>query len=119
MRPGLILATFGLTASCPVSARAWQIEDPIHQPCHERLSQAALTRVGYVSGPGPLTGNDARLRDNLEFDASPYLGLIWEFSDGVALTADPLDLALPAPGLTGWPILFTQHRFSLGLQFQL
>jgi MYXO-CTERM domain-containing protein len=47
------------------------------------------------------------------------LGLIWEFSDGVALTADPLDLALPAPGLTGWPLLFTQHRFSLGLQFQL
>jgi len=47
------------------------------------------------------------------------LGLIWEFADGVALTADPLDLALPAPGLTGWPLLFTQHRFSLGLQFQL
>jgi MYXO-CTERM domain-containing protein len=47
------------------------------------------------------------------------LGLIWEFSDGVALTADPLDLALPAPGLTGWPLLYTQHRFSLGLQFQL
>jgi hypothetical protein len=47
------------------------------------------------------------------------LGLIWEFADGVALTADPLDIALPAPGLTGWPILFTQHRTSLGLQFSL
>jgi MYXO-CTERM domain-containing protein len=47
------------------------------------------------------------------------MGLIWEFADGVALTADPLDLALPAPGLTGWPILFTQHRMSLGLQFAL
>lgn len=47
------------------------------------------------------------------------MGLIWEFSDGVALTADPLDLALAAPGLTGWPLLMTQHRFSLGLQFQL
>jgi MYXO-CTERM domain-containing protein len=47
------------------------------------------------------------------------MGLIWEFADGVALTADPLDLALPAPGLTGWPVLFTQHRMSLGLQFQL
>jgi hypothetical protein len=47
------------------------------------------------------------------------MGLIWEFTDGVALTADPLDIALPAPGLVGWPILFTQHRFSLGLQFSL
>lgn len=47
------------------------------------------------------------------------MGLIWEFTDGVALTADPLDLALPAPALVGWPILHTQHRFSLGLQFSL
>jgi len=35
------------------------------------------------------------------------------------LTADRLDSALPAPGLTGWPILFTQHRAALGLQFSL
>ncbi|HXK16863.1 MAG TPA: hypothetical protein VNG33_03580 [Polyangiaceae bacterium] len=47
------------------------------------------------------------------------MGLIWEFADGVALTADPLDIALPAPALVGWPILFTQYRTSLGLQFQL
>jgi hypothetical protein len=47
------------------------------------------------------------------------MGLIWEFSDGLALTADPLDLALPAPALVGWPILHTQHRFSLGLQLSL
>jgi hypothetical protein len=47
------------------------------------------------------------------------MGLIWEFADGVALTADPLDLALPAPALVGWPILFTQYRTSLGLQFAL
>jgi MYXO-CTERM domain-containing protein len=72
MRPGLSLSTFALTGLSAVSAGAWQIEDPIHQPCHERLSQAALTRAGYVSEPAPLTGDDARLRDNLEFDASPY-----------------------------------------------
>ena len=47
------------------------------------------------------------------------MGLIWEFADGVALTADPLDIALPAPALVGWPILFSQYRTSLGLQFQL
>jgi MYXO-CTERM domain-containing protein len=47
------------------------------------------------------------------------MGLIWEFADGVALTADPLDIALPAPALVGWPILFTQYRTSLGLQFAL
>lgn len=47
------------------------------------------------------------------------LGLVWAFTDGVALTADPFDLALPAPALVGWPILHTQHRFSLGLEFSL
>jgi len=46
-------------------------------------------------------------------------GLIWELKDGVALTVDPLDLALPAPALVGWPILFTQHRLSVGLQMSL
>ena len=80
MRPGLLLATFALTALCAPPASAWQIEDPIHQPCHERLSQAALTRAGYVTEPRPLTGDDARLRDNLEFDASPYDANIYALS---------------------------------------
>lgn len=44
------------------------------------------------------------------------LGLVWQMADGVALTADPFDLALPAPSLTGWPLLYTQHRVSVGLQ---
>ena len=63
--------------------------------------------------------HDLVLRFGLGFGLSMLMGLIWEFADGVAVTADPLDLALPAPGLTGWPILFTQHRMSLGLQFAL
>jgi hypothetical protein len=57
---------------CAAPAGAWQIEDPIHQPCHERLSQAALTRTGYAKTPTRLSGDDARLRDNVEFDASRY-----------------------------------------------
>lgn len=80
MRLGLPSATFALTALCAAPASAWQIEDPIHQPCHERLSQAALTRAGYVSEPAPLAGDDARLRDNLEFDASPYDANIYALS---------------------------------------
>src|SRR6188768_2902356 len=80
MRPGLLLAAFALTVLCAAQASAWQIEDPIHEPCHERISQAALTRTGYVSEPPPLTGNDARLRDNLEFDASRYDANIYALS---------------------------------------
>jgi hypothetical protein len=80
MRLELLLGTLGVTALGAAPAHAWQIEDPIHQPCHERLSQAALTRVGYVSEPPPLTGNDARLRDNLEFDAGPYDANIYALS---------------------------------------
>jgi hypothetical protein len=80
MRPGLLLATFALTGLCAARADAWQIEDPIHHACHERISQAALTRTGYVTEPSPLTGDDARLRDNLEFDASPYDANIYALS---------------------------------------
>ena len=63
---------FVLTTLCAAPASAWQIEDVIHKPCHERLSQAALDRVGYVQDPAPLTGDDARLRDNVDFKASRY-----------------------------------------------
>ena len=80
MRPGLLLASFALTALGASQARAWQIEDPIHEPCHERISQAALTRAGYVETPVPLQGDDARLRDNLEFDASRYDANIYALS---------------------------------------
>jgi hypothetical protein len=80
MRHGLIGSTFALALLCAAPASAWQIEDPIHQPCHERLSQAALTRTGYVQTPEPLAGDDARLRDNLEFDASRYDANIYALS---------------------------------------
>jgi len=61
-------------------AGAWQIEDPIHDNCHERISRAALRQTGYVEEPPPLAGDDARLRDNLEFDASRYDANIYALS---------------------------------------
>ncbi len=45
------------------------------------------------------------------------LGVVWNLSDGIALTVDGFDVALPAPQLTGWPILYAQHRLSFGVQF--
>jgi hypothetical protein len=45
------------------------------------------------------------------------LGFVWQLSEGAALTVDGFDLALPAPQLTGWPVLYAQHRVSVGLQF--
>ena len=75
-----MLAAFAVIGLSAAPAGAWQIEDPIHEPCHERLSQAALTRTGYSTEPTPLTGDDARLRDNLEFDASPYDANIYALS---------------------------------------
>jgi hypothetical protein len=47
------------------------------------------------------------------------MGLVWQFAPSAALTIDPLDVALPAPELTGWPILWTQYRASVGLQLWL
>jgi MYXO-CTERM domain-containing protein len=72
MRRGLVYLSFALASLAATQANAWQIEDPIHKPCHERLSQAALTSVGYVREPTPLAGDDARLRHNVDFDASRY-----------------------------------------------
>jgi len=45
------------------------------------------------------------------------LGLVWYFAERTALTIDAFDLALPTPQLRGWPVLYAQHRFSVGLSF--
>ena len=66
----------------PSAASAWQVADPIHHDCHERISAAALD-------PGPITcktpppadsGDDAALRDGLQFDAAPYPANIYALS---------------------------------------
>ena len=45
------------------------------------------------------------------------LGIVWYFADRTALTIDAFDLALPTPQLSGWPVLYAQHRVSVGLSF--
>jgi hypothetical protein len=62
------------------AASAWQVSDPIHHSCHERISAAALAQVGYVQTPPPLTGPDADLRNGLQFDAAPYDANIYALS---------------------------------------
>jgi hypothetical protein len=75
-----------------VPAHAWQIHDPIHHDCHERISHGALKAVGYITPPPALSGDDARLPDNLElptdgYDANIYalslvLGARWDDTQG-------------------------------------
>ena len=64
----------------PSAARAWQVSDPIHHDCHERISAEALRQVGYVQAPPVLSGDDASLRDGLQFDAAPYPADIYALS---------------------------------------
>ena len=64
----------------PSAAWAWQVADPIHHDCHERISAAALRQVGYVRTPPPLSGGDASLRAGLQFDAGPYDANIYALS---------------------------------------
>jgi hypothetical protein len=45
------------------------------------------------------------------------LGLVWYFADRTALTIDAFDLALPTPQMRGWPVMYAQHRISVGLSF--
>ena len=61
--------------------------------------------------PGTSAGN-VGLYANLRL-----LGIVWSFADRTALTIDAFDLALPAPQLSGWPVLYAQHRISVGLSF--
>ncbi len=62
------------------AASAWQVADPIHHSCHERISAAALDQVGYVQPPPPLSSADASLRNGLQFDAGPYPADIYALS---------------------------------------
>ena len=45
------------------------------------------------------------------------LGIVWYIAQRTALTIDAFDLALPTPQLRGWPVLYAQHRVSVGLSF--
>jgi hypothetical protein len=78
MRVGLAAAAGALLS--PSAASAWQVADPIHHDCHERISAAALAQVGYVQQPPPLSGDDAALRDGVQFDAGPYPADIYALS---------------------------------------
>jgi hypothetical protein len=76
-----VAATAGALALLTApAARAWQVADPIHHNCHERISAAALDTVKYVQEPPPLSSDDAALRDGLQFDASPYDANIYALS---------------------------------------
>ena len=75
---GALAAIAALLA--PSAAWAWQVADPIHHDCHERISAAALDQVRYVQAPPPLSAADASLRDGLQFDAGPYPANIYALS---------------------------------------
>ena len=75
---GVLGATAVLLA--PSAAWAWQVADPIHHDCHERISAAALRQVGYVRTPPALSAADASLRAGLQFDAGAYDANIYALS---------------------------------------
>jgi hypothetical protein len=67
----VVVVVGGVLAAPP--AGAWEIEDPLHKGCHERLVSAALAEVGYRGGVPPgVTHDEAVFIDNQQFDASPY-----------------------------------------------
>jgi len=84
-----------------------------------RLRPDLWYRVGLAAGVSILNqewyGTNAG--NSGPFANLTLLGLVWQFADSTALTVDAFDLALPVPQMTGWPMLYAQHRFSVGLQF--
>ena len=68
----VVLSVVGSVAVAGPAA-AWEIEDPLHKNCHERLATAALAQVGYRGAlPAALTDDEASFIDNQQFDASRY-----------------------------------------------
>src|SRR5262245_24801533 len=55
-------------------ASAWQIEDPIHKNCHERITRDAISAVRYVAPPPAPTTGDRRLSRTAEFGLDAYDG---------------------------------------------
>jgi MYXO-CTERM domain-containing protein len=84
---------------------------PLRQDLRLRAGLGLGLSVLNQSLPGTSAGNvglDVNVR---------LLGLVWYFAERTALTIDAFDLAIPTPQLTGWPVSYAQHRFSVGLSF--
>jgi len=77
-RVALFVAAGALLPSS--TASAWEVKDPVHRNCHERISAAALSGVGYVQTPPALSSSDSDLRNGLQFDASGYPANIYALS---------------------------------------
>ncbi len=75
-----VAAAVALSALLAGQALAWQIDDPIHNACHERISHEALLQAGYVEPPRAPTGVDAQLHGGLQFDASAYDNNVYALS---------------------------------------
>jgi hypothetical protein len=84
---------------------------PIRSDIRLRVGMGFGLSVLNQSLPGTSAGNTG-VYANLRL-----LGLVWYFSGRMALTIDAFDLALPAPQLRGWPVMYAQHRCSVGLSF--
>jgi MYXO-CTERM domain-containing protein len=61
-----------LLALASPRAEAWQIADPIHSDCHERITKRALDAVGHAAPPPAMSEDDRRLRQDAQFDTADY-----------------------------------------------
>lgn len=78
LRPGLFASVALLLASS--AALAFQIEDPLHSSCHERISAAALDAAGYVGTPPDATEEERGLLASADFDLEQYGENPWVWS---------------------------------------
>jgi uncharacterized protein (TIGR03382 family) len=72
MRSGwtVVVLAVGSVLAISTSASAWQIEDPLHHNCHERLTADALAQVGYLPYAPPstqLVHEDVQFLDDGDF----------------------------------------------------
>lgn len=68
---------------------------------------AAILNESLAGSPAGKIGSYLNLR---------LLGVVLH-GEGVALTIDGFDLAVAAPQMVGWPVIYAQHRVSMGVQF--
>jgi hypothetical protein len=84
---------------------------PMHyEPVNLRTSASAGTSVLLMDLYGAPSGSVG-----LYLGAS-FLGIEWKVSRAIYVVLDPLNVALPAPQLTGIPFVYGQYRTTIGLE---
>src|SRR5579883_1494664 len=95
-QPRSLVAAMALLAA-PAPALAFTVESSLTEPCHERITLAALALAGWPDGakPPPPTDEDGRLADDVPFTAPEDARDPWSLALQIGVRYNDLHDAAP------------------------